>query len=164
MRYLLIAFVLVPLAELYLLLWISRWLGFWPTVALTLLTGVVGGSLAKREGFRVLRQWQTALDRLERPAAGLVEGVLVLIGGAFLLTPGVLTDVGGVLLLLPSTRRWVAARVKQRVDRYIERHVVVMRGAGSAPFPADEPGWSAAARPEVIDTTFEPPNDREGSA
>ncbi len=143
MRYIVLFFVVVPLTELYLLLWVSRWIGFWPTVGLTLVTGVIGGSLAKREGLKVLRQWQRALDQLQAPEAGLIEAALVLVGGAFLLTPGVMTDVFGVLLLVPRSRRWLAARVRQRVDRYIVSRTVVMPGQHTQRGP----------RGQVIDTT-----------
>ncbi len=148
MRYVILFFVVVPLTELYLLLWVSRWIGFWPTVALTLVTGVLGGSLAKREGLKVLRQWQRALDQLQAPEAGLIEAALVLVGGAFLLTPGVMTDALGVLLLFPKTRRLVAARVRARVDRYIVQRTVVVGGPRVNPR-----GRSPASHGHVIDTT-----------
>lgn len=120
MRYLLLLFVLVPLVELYLLLWVSRLIGFWATVALTLVTGVVGGSLAKAEGLRVWRAWQRAMEQMRPPEEGVIDGVLVLIGGVLLITPGVLTDLLGLTLLLPLTRRPIAAYMRRRVDRHIQ--------------------------------------------
>jgi UPF0716 protein FxsA len=121
MRWLVVIFVVVPLAELYLLLLIGDWIGFWNTVALTIVTGVLGGSLAKREGLKVWRQWRRALDELRPPESGVIEGVLVLIGGALLITPGVLTDITGLTLLLRPTRRAIAARIKQRLEDRIAR-------------------------------------------
>jgi UPF0716 protein FxsA len=118
-RLLLLLFLVVPLLELYLLLWIGRLIGWWPTVALTVVTGTLGGALARREGLRVWRAWRAALDRLEPPAEGVVEGILVLVGGALLITPGVLTDVAGFALMVPWTRRHVAVRVRGAIDRRI---------------------------------------------
>jgi UPF0716 protein FxsA len=121
MRWVLLLFVVVPLVELYLLLWLSSVIGFWQTVGLTLVTGIVGGTLAKREGMRVWRAWRAALEELRPPPEGVVEGVLVLVGGALLITPGVLTDVAGLALLVPLTRRRIAAVVRRAVDRRIAR-------------------------------------------
>lgn len=108
-------FVTVPLLELYLLLLVGRLIGFWPTVAVTLLTGVIGGTLAKREGLLVYRQWRRALDELRPPETGIIEGLLVLVGGALLLTPGVLTDIAGLLLMFRPTRRRLAARLRAAI-------------------------------------------------
>ncbi|HMR09106.1 MAG TPA: FxsA family protein [Polyangiaceae bacterium] len=140
MRYVLIAFVVIPLVELYLLLWVGSLIGFWPTVAITVVTGVLGGSLAKREGMRVYRQWRAALDEMRAPETGIVEGVLVLLGGALLITPGVLTDITGLLLLVPSTRRPIAARVRRAVDaRIASGQVQLASFSDDAPF-ADDAG------------------------
>lgn len=117
MRYILVLFVLVPLGELYLLLAVSRVIGFWPTVALTLFTGVAGGYLAKREGLRVWRSVNQALARMEVPSTGLLEAALVLAGGIFLITPGVVTDVLGFLALIPTTRRLLARGLRTVVRR-----------------------------------------------
>jgi UPF0716 protein FxsA len=145
MRLLLSAFIVVPLVELYLLLWVSRWVGFWPTIALTLITGAVGASLARREGLRVLREWQRTLSSLESPTTGLLQGGLILVGGAFLLTPGVLTDLAGVLLLLPATRQPIATALRRRIDRYIATRTVVLHDTGSR--------GTTRGGPPVIDTT-----------
>lgn len=119
MRWILLLFVVVPLLELYLLLWLGSIIGFWPTVAITLVTGILGGTLAKREGLKVWREWRSALDQLRPPEQGVIDGVLVLIGGVLLVTPGILTDATGVVLLLPPTRRRIAARIRSGIDRRI---------------------------------------------
>ncbi|MEN9581899.1 MAG: hypothetical protein RJA70_4908 [Pseudomonadota bacterium] len=165
MRWLLAFFVVVPLAELYLLLWLSGIIGFWPTVGITLVTGVVGGSLAKREGLRVYRQWSQAMNEWRVPEAGLVEAVLVLLGGVLLITPGVLTDVTGVLLLIPPSRRAVARWVKAHAARVIDARSAFVSGNVGPGFGAsrDESGFSpppgastARERPRpVIDTSGE---------
>ncbi len=133
MRYLLLFFVVTPLVELYLLLWVSGLIGFWPTIALTLVTGVVGGGLAKREGLRAFRDWQQSLMRGETPSVGLIQGALILVGGAFLLTPGVLTDFVGVALLIPPTRQRIAELIRRRAERYIRQHTVVVHSPRRSP-------------------------------
>ncbi|HYO98448.1 MAG TPA: FxsA family protein [Polyangiaceae bacterium] len=121
MRFLPIAFILIPLIELYLLIGIGSRIGIWPTVAFTMLTGLAGTLLARREGRRVWRAWRSALTAGRTPEAGVVEGVLVLVGGALLIAPGVLTDVAGLLLLIPPSRRWAARRLRLSLDRHVAR-------------------------------------------
>jgi UPF0716 protein FxsA len=136
-RFLLVLFTVVPLVELYLLLFIGDLMGFWPTVGLVLLTGVIGATLAKLEGLRVLAQWQSALAEGRVPEAGVLDGLLVLVGGVLLVTPGVLTDVFGFALLLPPTRRVVARFLRKRVEKGIENgsvHVHVGGFSAAPPF------------------------------
>ena len=116
---LLLLFTIVPLVELYLLLLIGDLLGFWPTVAIVLVTGMLGAWLAKQEGLRVLRKWQASLAEGRMPEEGVLGGVLVLVGGVLLVTPGVLTDVTGLLLLLPPTRKLVANAVRARFEKKV---------------------------------------------
>jgi UPF0716 protein FxsA len=148
-------FVLVPLVELYLLVFVAKLIGFWATVALTLVTGTIGASLARREGLRVLHAYQSALTLGRRPEQGIVDGLLVLVGGAFLITPGVLTDVTGVLLLLPPTRRLVAAQLKRYIDRRLK--LVVMDRSARPPVarPSDPGARGRSDFGDVVDTSGE---------
>jgi UPF0716 protein FxsA len=146
MHWLVLLFLVVPLAELYLLLWLGQVIGFWPTIGITLGSAVLGGALAKREGLRVLRAWQGSLDRLEPPQVGVIDGVLVLVGGALLITPGVITDVTGVLLLLPPTRRYVARRIRRVIEKKIADGTVRVVGGGVS---------AAPGRAAVVETTGE---------
>lgn len=107
-------FTAVTLLELYLLVWTGRFIGFWPTLGLVLTTGLVGASLAKREGLKVLREWQAALAEMRVPEEGLTGALLVLVAGIFLMTPGLLTDVTGLLLLVPPFRRFVGKKIEAR--------------------------------------------------
>ena len=109
--WILLLFVVMPPLEMFLLLQIGSLLGPLQTFLLILITGVVGGWLAKREGLQVLRQLSAELQRGLPPGSRLVEGALVLAGGILLITPGVLTDLAGMLLIFPHTRRWLAPHV-----------------------------------------------------
>jgi UPF0716 protein FxsA len=110
-------FTIVPLVELYLLLLLGQWMGFWPTVALVMVTALLGAFLGKREGLKVWHCWRDALSQGRMPEEGILGGVLVLIGGVLLVTPGVLTDLTGMLLLIPPTRRQIATIVRKRLEK-----------------------------------------------
>ena len=113
-------FTLVPVVELWLLISLGQVIGAPLTVGLVLITGAVGAWLAKKEGGRVLREWQGAVQRGELPREGLTASLLVLIGGVLLVTPGVLSDIAGLMLLLvPATRRRLADMIAERVQRRI---------------------------------------------
>jgi len=129
-------FVLVPILELMLLIRIGEWVGLWPTLALVVLTGATGAALARAEGLRVLWQFRSELERGRLPGRALQDGIAVLVGGAFLVTPGILTDLAGLTLLFPPTRRWIQARVRASLERRIREgtiHLTVMGPGGGWP-------------------------------
>jgi UPF0716 protein FxsA len=113
---LLLLFTVTPIVETYLLVLLGQHLGFWWTVAIVLITGVLGAVLGKREGLKVWRAWQEALAQGRMPEEGILGGVLVLIGGVLLVTPGVLTDLTGIALLAPPSRRLIARYVRKRLE------------------------------------------------
>lgn len=101
---LLLLFLLVPVIELYVIVQVGQALGVLPALALLVAISVVGAWLVKREGLGVWRRAQQQMQRGELPTNELIDGVLVLLAGALMLTPGFVTDVAGLLLLLPPTR------------------------------------------------------------
>ncbi|NVJ00575.1 FxsA family protein [Myxococcus sp. AM009] len=141
-RYLLLALIVVPFLELYLLLVIGRQIGPMPTLAWVLVSGLVGTALSRGEGRRMLRHWRESMARGQVPAEGILSGVLVLAGGVLLVIPGVITDVVGLLLLLPPVRRLISARVRRTLERKVRdgsMHVTTFGGgfhaSGGGPFP-----------------------------
>lgn len=124
-------FVVVPILELMLLIEMGQRVGIMPTLALVMFTGVTGAWLARAEGLRILLQFQRELASGKLPGQSLMDGISVLVGGAFLLTPGVLTDVAGFSLLLPPTRRWIQRRVQKRLERQIADGSVRVVSMGS---------------------------------
>ncbi len=116
-RYLFLLFTVVPFIELYLLLTMGRNVGLVPTLAFVVGTGLLGAFLARREGTRVLRDWQVSMAQGRIPEDGILSGALILVGGALLVAPGVLTDLTGMLLLIPPTRRFIAARIRRVLER-----------------------------------------------
>lgn len=125
-------FILVPLAELALLVRLGQLLGLWPTLGVVAATGVVGAALARSQGLRAVRRIQSELSAGRMPGTALLDGAAILVGGAFLLTPGLLTDVAGFLLLLPPTRRWLRVRLRRALERRVETGdvQVFMTGSG----------------------------------
>jgi UPF0716 protein FxsA len=113
-------FLLVPLAELYLLIRVGQVVGAPCTIALVVVTAFLGAALARREGLRTLVAIQEGLAAGRPPTEDLIEGVMILLAGLVLLTPGFVTDALGFLALLPPTRRWLRrylmAWFKRRVD------------------------------------------------
>ena len=97
---LLLLFVLVPALELVLLIELGQRIGTLPTLGLIVLTGVVGASLARSQGLRVLQELQRETEAGRLPAEPLVDGALILVAGALLVTPGVLTDAFGFFTFL----------------------------------------------------------------
>lgn len=142
-------FVVVPIVELMLLIELGQVIGLLPTLALVMFTGVTGAWLARAEGTRVFFQFQKELALARLPGQPLLDGISVLIGGAFLLTPGVITDVLGFSLLLPYTRRWIQRRVRASLERQIDSGAirVVSMGGMSGGFGAA--GFSGFGDPEA---------------
>jgi UPF0716 protein FxsA len=101
---LLAAFLAVPLIELYVILRVGDYLGVLPTIALLVVASVAGTWLVRREGSRAWRAVKAGLAEGVLPARPAADGLLILLGGALLLTPGFATDVAGLLLVAPPTR------------------------------------------------------------
>jgi UPF0716 protein FxsA len=129
-------FVLVPVLELILLIRMGQVIGFWPTLAIVLVTGWAGAFLARLEGLRVLARFQQELAMGRVPGQAILDGASVLVGGAFLLAPGVLTDLTGLVLLFPPTRRLIQGWVRRRLERGIMNgsiRVMTMTTGGTRP-------------------------------
>lgn len=114
---LLLFFLVVPLVELALLIELGWRIGTPATIAVIIVTGVTGAALARYQGLGVLRHVQAELAARRLPAGSLVDGVIILLAAALLVTPGILTDTIGFLCLIPAIRR----RIKTALWRYFER-------------------------------------------
>lgn len=107
MPLLVVLFLVMPVAELAVIVAVAGQVGILETIALLVLISVVGAWLVKREGISVLRRLQSQLHNGKLPHHELIDGFLVLFAGALLLTPGFLTDLLALVLLLPPTRALV---------------------------------------------------------
>lgn len=107
-RLFLLAVLILPMTEIFLLVQAGALLGVLPTLLLIVATGVLGVHLFRTQGLATWSRLQACLARGEPPNRELVEGPLVLLGGILLLTPGFLTDALGLLCLWPASRRRMA--------------------------------------------------------
>jgi UPF0716 protein FxsA len=108
MRILFTLFIIIPIIEMVLLIKVGGMIGAVPTVGLVLLTAVIGVNLLRQQGFDTLARLQSRLANGEIPGTELLEGAMLLIGGALLLTPGFFTDGAGFICLIPACRRPIA--------------------------------------------------------
>lgn len=125
-------FIVVPLAELYVIIQVGELIGVVPTLILLLADALLGSWLLKHQGRSAWRRFNEALAARRFPGREVVDGALIIVGGTLLLTPGFITDVFGVFLLLPPTRE-IARRVLKRftIGRFM---VVGMPAGGQGPF------------------------------
>jgi len=128
LQYLIALFIGLPIIELALLFKLHGAVGFVPTVLLVLLTGVVGAALVRRQGIAILFRIQQEMGQGNLPAPQMMDGVMVLIAGALLVTPGLITDVTGFLLLVPFVREhirfWIRKRLEEKIrSGYIQVNV-----------------------------------------
>ncbi|UFN45028.1 FxsA family protein [Nocardioides okcheonensis] len=143
-----VAFVAIPLAEIWVILQVGQLVGAWWTIVLLVLDSLVGAWLVKREGGRAWRALRQTLQEGRMPAREIADGALVLIGGTLMLSPGFVLDVAGILLILPFTRP-VARRLLTSV---VERRLVVVPGVvpGNVRRPGPGPD-GPVVRGDVVD-------------
>jgi UPF0716 protein FxsA len=160
---LVLAFLAVPILELYVILQVAEVIGGWQTLAVLVAESVVGTWLVKREGRRTWQAFSTAIEQHRPPGREVADGVLVIIGGTLLLTPGFLSDVFGFLLLLPLTRPLARGLLMRAAARRAGRRLGMPFGifgpglgfgsgpgsySGQGPRPRRRPG---PGRADVID-------------
>jgi len=135
MARLLLLFIIVPIIELGLLLQIGQRIGTPATLALIVATGALGAYLARRQGLDVLRQAQSEMAEGRLPAGQMVEGLLIFVAGAVLMTPGVLTDAFGFFCLIPAGRRLLKTYLARRFERAVHTGDVKVSLNFGAGFP-----------------------------
>ena len=141
--WLILAFLAIPVIEIAVFIQVGGLIGLWPTLALILLSAVIGTLLVRSQGAQTLAALRRSLTEMSDPSESLAHGAMILFAGALLLTPGFVTDILGFALLIP--------RVRLAVYGWLRRHVR-MNGFTMGHGPA-------AAYPEpdddVIDGAFE---------
>ena len=149
---LLLLFTVVPLVELVLLLVLADYTSWRFAVGMVLVTGVVGAILARYEGMRAWRRAREAIEAGRLPTDPMLDAVMILVAGAFLVTPGVLTDLAGFGLLLPPVRRVLKNRITRRLG--------VGAGFVASAMDDDQPHHSTGNGPtRVIDVRVEPSDE-----
>jgi UPF0716 protein FxsA len=129
MGLLIVLFIVVPIAELYVIIQIGELIGLWPTLALLLADALLGSLLLRHQGRGAWRRFNEAIAQRRFPGKEVADGLLIAIGGTLLLTPGFLTDIVGAIFLTPPTRALVRRLLRGWAAR---RFVVVGAPAGAA--------------------------------
>jgi UPF0716 protein FxsA len=154
---LVVAFIVVPLLEIYVLIQVGQVIGAWWTILLLIADSILGTWLIRREGGRAWAALRTALNSGKMPAKELADGALILIGGTLMLSPGFVTDLLGIVLILPITRPLARRALTGVVTRrlmgagaaaYMPRTGPEMPGNGQRPHP--DPG-GPVVEGEVVD-------------
>jgi UPF0716 protein FxsA len=114
-------FIAIPVVELYILIEVGKKIGSLATIAIIILTGILGTYLIKSQGFMILRKIQNDLNEGIMPGDSLIQGAIILLGGVLLLTPGFITDITGFIFLMPAGRKivkkylwkWLKGKIKK---------------------------------------------------
>jgi UPF0716 protein FxsA len=143
MPLLILLFIVVPIAEIYVIIQVGQAIGALWTVLLLIADALIGARLLRWQGGRAWLNFQNALAAGRVPHREIMDGVLVVLGGAFLLTPGFLTDILGLVLLLPPSRavvrRFAAGLLQRRAGVRLARVVVRQRPGPPGPPPTATP-------------------------
>lgn len=131
---------------MYLLIEVAGYINTLPTIALVMLTAVIGVYLLKLQGVATLTRGMQRLESGEMPAREMAEGILLAVAGALLITPGFITDTVGFLFLLPNTRKIFAQMLLNRVE---------IRTAGAAHYPHPPSREGRVDPPTIIEGDFE---------
>jgi UPF0716 protein FxsA len=148
---LVLLFIGVSIAEIYVLIQVGQAIGALPTIGLLILDSILGSMLLRAQGRAVWRRFNAAIGEGRPPTREAADGALVIAGGALLISPGFVTDIAGVLLLLPPTR----AIVRRAIARRFSSHVAVRAGRAGATYARRPRGGTATPRRDF---------DIEGSA
>lgn len=148
---LVVLFVLVPLAEIYVLIQVGQVIGALWTILLLIAVSVLGSYLIKREGGRAWRALREALESHRMPSRELADGALILIGGTLLLTPGFLTDFVGLFFVLPFTRPVTRRLLTELVTRKFLGGPPSAGRSGGGSRTQQRPGPGSVVRGEVVD-------------
>jgi UPF0716 protein FxsA len=167
---LVLLFIVVPIAELYVIWQIGSAIGILPTIALLILDSVLGAALMRSQGRAAWRRFNLALAEGRVPGREVMDGALVIFGGALLLTPGFLSDILGLILLLPPTR----AVVRTLLLRRFAGRIVAGAASGAQarmsrmftfePRPGPGPGPGPGARRRRPASAFDDDDVVEGTA
>lgn len=174
MPILLLIFIIVPLAEIAVFIKVGEAIGLGPTIAIVIITAIVGTALLRSQGFAALARAQDTLAEGRIPVDSVIDAVSLLTAGAFLLTPGMITDTLGFLLFIPAFRHGLAKLLMKKMASSANIDVNVFTSTtigstGPGPKPDSPQSQPRGNRPgndggPIIDAEFEPlddPKDRD---
>jgi UPF0716 protein FxsA len=155
---LLLLFIALPALELLLLIELGARIGSLETIAVIVLTGIVGATMARNQGLRVLAHVQQQVAAGKMPADALVDGIMILVASALLVTPGILTDLFGFACLVPGFRSLVKTEVVKRFERAIAENRIHVHQGGFGQGPMNYENEPPARGP-IVDVT--PKSERD---
>jgi len=138
-------FVIVPIIEISILIQVGEYMGLIPTIALVLLTAVIGASLVRNQGIKTLLSAQQKIQQGQQPGQEMLEGVMLAVAGVLLVTPGFATDALGLLLLTPISRKAFA-------NYFLTK--MILRQASNNPFNGQGFGQKPNESEDIIEGEF----------
>lgn len=120
-----VLFLIIPIVEIFILIKSGEIIGIFPTIILVVLTAVIGAALLRQQGLSTLARFQKNMSQGKLPAQELVEGILLAVGGALLMTPGFVTDTIGFLCLLPFSRKLMATTIIKKSAEKVKSGVII---------------------------------------
>lgn len=135
MKFLFLLFIIIPIIEITVLINVGEAIGAWNTVGLVLLSAFIGVNMLRYQGISTLARAQERANQGEIPGKEMIEGIVLAVGGALLITPGFVTDVIGFSCLLPFTRKAFAAKLMNRFTIVAAQQ----SRSGSAQFYSSDP-------------------------
>jgi len=135
MPFLFFIFAVVPIIEIYLLVSVGKVIGPWPTIGIVIAMGLLGATMIKSQGIRLLSQVQLATARGQMPTNALINGLMVFLGGLMLITPGFITDVLGLAMIFPPTQSILRIAVKAYLMRMMAKGAIHVVTYTSTPPP-----------------------------
>ena len=142
-------FMITTLIETWLLIEVGKIIGLMGTIALIVATSIVGGAMAKSQGLKIWVRIHTELQTGRLPGDSLVDGILILMGGCFLVTPGILTDCFGFATLIPFTRAILRGFAKRWFKANFKINAMTMGGMNTSPRPGNFQPPPSAGGPAV---------------
>lgn len=163
MRFLFLLFVILPIVEITLLIKVGDLLGLWNTVGLVLLSAFIGVNMLRYQGISTLARAQQRMQNGEMPGTEMVEGLILAVGGALLVTPGFVTDLIGFCCLIPYTRKAIAQAAAKQFTvvsagqaggaAFHHSSTIYESDASASAFREAKPS-SSNHRPDVIDGEY----------
>jgi UPF0716 protein FxsA len=141
--------LIVPIIEIALFIEVGGMIGTWPTIAIVVLTAIIGTVMLRQQGLAALRGVQSRLAAGENPGRLLADGAMILVAGALLVTPGFFTDAVGFVLLVPAVRGWLWTWLAPRLT------VVHVAGARARHAPGGPEGRRHPARGQTVEGEYE---------
>ncbi len=127
MKWLFLAFIIIPTAELSILIYSGQQIGFLPTISIILLTGFLGAYLAKKQGVKAWNDFNRRMAQMETPGDAMIDGICIFIGGLLLLMPGFITDIVGLLLLFSGPRNLIRPMIHKWIYKKMKNKQIIIR-------------------------------------